>query len=150
MPKTLIQHPTNGTNFFGLVEEKSVRGYAIPGAPILLKRGIHGPRGGYGVRHIWARHSVDLKKRGYASEDDVAKYVAEIICVGSPIYCEFNAIKGVRVTVVRGAVGLAVLEHKTHRDDSHYSIITAFSQKSAHGTRVGSVANYQQPDAQDV
>ena len=103
MPSTPIQHPTNGSNFFGLVEEKSVRGYVIPGA--------------------------------------------EIIRVGSPIYCEFNAMKGVRVTVVRGVVGLAILEHKAHRDDSHYSIITAYSQKNPYGTRVGSVANCIPPGA---
>ena len=88
-----------------------------------------------------------MKERGYACEDDVAKYVAEIIRVGSPIYCEFNAMKGVRVTVVRGVVGLAILEHKAHRDDSHYSIITAYSQKNPYGTRVGSVANCIPPGA---
>lgn len=144
MPQTLIPHPTNGTVYFGVIEEKTVRGLIIPGAPIILRRGNHSRKGGFGVRHIWARHEADLRKKGYNGEDDVAKFIAAIILAGSPVYCEFERRRETRVSVVRGAAGMAVLEHKTDRNDNClYSVVTAFSHQNAHGTRIGSVKPYQ-------
>ena len=142
MPNTLIVHPTNGTCYFGVVPEKTVRGILIPGAPIVLKLGRHSGRGGFGVRHIWARHEREMRARGYTCIDDVAKYVAEIVRPGSPIFCEFQQIRDIRVTVVRTTTGLAVLEYKLAGDDCHYSVVTAFAQRNAHGTRIGSVGEY--------
>ncbi|MES0197004.1 hypothetical protein [Mesorhizobium sp. M0011] len=139
MPNTLIQHPSNGTYYFGRVEEKNVRGVAIPGAPVVLKLGRHSARGGFGVRHIWARHKAEVLACGYVEEGDVPKYVAAIVCPGSPVYCEFGHIGDVRVTVVRTKIGIAVLEHKIRGDDIHYSVVTAFAQRNPHGTRIGSI-----------
>ena len=144
MPHTLIPHPTNGTYFFGRIEEKTVKGLVIPGAPIILRRGNHGRKGGFGVRHIWARHEADLRKRGYESEADVSRYVAAIVLAGSPVYCEFERIRDPRVSIVRSSVGMAVLEYKTDRDDNCvYSVVTAFSHRNPHGTRIGSVLAYE-------
>lgn len=143
MPNTLILHPTNGTHFFGLVPEKRVRGILIPGAPIVLKLGKHGGRGGFGVRHIWARHEREVRARGYVCIEDVARYVAEIVRPGSPIFCEFAQMRDIRVTVVRTGTGIAVLEHKQVGNDFHYSVVTAFAQRNAHGTRIGTVSEYR-------
>lgn len=139
MPNTLVQHPSNGTYYFGRVAEKNVKGIVIPGAPIVLKLGRHSPRGGFGVHHIWARHKAEILARGYSAEADVAKYVAEIVCPGSPVYCEFGHIRAERVTVVRTRIGVAVLEHKTSGEETHYSVVTAFAQRNPHGTRIGTI-----------
>ncbi|TIO79427.1 hypothetical protein [Mesorhizobium sp.] len=128
--------------------DKNVRGILIPGAPIVLKRGRHSIRGGFGVRHIWARHQTEILARGYSAEEDIAKYVADIVRPGSPVFCEFGHIRNVRVTVVRTTIGIAVLEHKTHGDDVHYSVVTAFAQRNAHGTRVGTVLAHHPAAAQ--
>ena len=138
MPDTLIPHPTNGTFVFGRVVEKKTKGFFIPGGDVYLKLGKHGGRGGFGVRHIWTRHHVDLSARGYIAENDVAKYVADIVRPGSPVFCEFAHIRDVRVTVVRTAMGVAVLEYKNIAEP-HYSVVTAFARRNAHGTRIGSV-----------
>ncbi len=143
MPNTLILHPTNGTQFFGMVPEKRVSGVLIPGAPIVLKLGRHGGRGGFGVRHIWSRHELEVRARGYTCIDDVARYVAEIVRPGSPIFCEFARLRDIRVTVVRTTTGIAVLEHKQGGNDCHYSVVTAFAQRNAHGTRIGTVSEYR-------
>lgn len=143
MPNTLIPHPTNGTCYFGVIPEKTVRGILVPGAPIVLKLGRHSGRGGFGVRHIWARHERELLSRGHTCIDDVPKYVADIVRPGSPIFCEFQQIREMRVTVVRTSTGVAVLEHKAIGEDRHYSVVTAFSQRNAHGTRIGTVGEYR-------
>jgi hypothetical protein len=95
------------------------------------------------VRHIWARHKAEILARGYSLEEDVAKYVADIVRLGSPLFCEFGHIQNVRVTVVRTTIGIAVLEHKTHADNDHYSVVTAFARRNPHGTRIGTVLAHQ-------
>lgn len=138
MPDTLIPHPVNDTFVFGRVIEKKVKGVLIPGGEVFLKRGKHGARGGFGALHIWARHEAELVARGYAAEADVASYVAHIVRPGSPIFCEFAHIRDVRVTVVRTASGIAILEYKT-AEQPHYSVVTAFAGRNAHGVRIGSI-----------
>lgn len=138
MPDTLVPHPTNGTFVFGKVIEKTMKGVFIPGGPILLKVGKHGGRGGFGVRHIWARHRAELVIRGYTMETDVSSYVADIVRPGAPVFCEFAHIRDVRVAVVRTRIGVAILEHK-HAGEPHYSVVTAFAHRNVHGTRIGSI-----------
>ena len=146
MPQTIIPHPSNGTPFFGQIEEKNVRGFLIPAAPIILRRGKASRHGGFGVRHIWAWHATEMRTCGYTREDQVADYVADIVCPGSAVLCEFEIRRDTRVTVARSAIGVAVLEHKEGRDGiCVYSVVTAFAQRNPHGTRVGSIAAYN-PD----
>lgn len=142
MPNTLIIHPTNGTYYFGMIPEKIVRGILVPGAPIVLKLGRHSGRGGFGARYIWARHEKEIRAKGHTCIEDVSKYVAEIVRPGSPIFCEFAQLRDMRVTIVRTSIGVAVLEHKEMGDDRHYSVVTAFAQRNAHGTRIGTVGEY--------
>ena len=151
MPQTLIPNPADGTYFFGHIEEKTVRGLLIPSGPIVLRRGSHSRKAGYGVRHIWARHGNELIKRGYNTESDVARFVGSIIAPHSPVYCEFNTIKNTRVSVVRNSCGMAVLEHRVGPGDSGlYSVVTAFLHRNPHGTRIGSVKPYKVPDEKDT
>lgn len=145
MSNALVPHPTNGTVFFGRVEEAKSRKYFIPGAPIVLKVGKHSSRGGFGVRHIWARHEKELQAKGYTSVEDVPRYVADIICEGSAILYE-GASWSTRVTVVRSRLGVAILEHQDHGDDCYYSVVTAFAHSNAHGVKVGSVVAYAASD----
>lgn len=136
MSNSLLSHPTNGTSYFGLVEEKRVGQIIIPGGPIVLKVGKHSERGGFGAAHIWGKHSLELGDAGFTCLDEVPNYVAEIIRPGAPIYCEFNNLRGNhRVTVIRTTTGLAILEYR----NEVYSVVTAYAQKNAHGTRIGSV-----------
>lgn len=147
MPQTIIPHPTNGTLFFGQVSEYNSRGFLIPAAPIVLRRGKTKRHGGFGARHIWEWHAAEMRLRGHTCEDDVAKYVAEIVCQGSALLCEFETRRDTRVTVARNSVGIAILEHKTDRDGvSVYSVVTAFAQRNPHGTRVGTIAAYDAND----
>lgn len=148
MPNTLILHPTGGTPYFGVVLEAKVKGIVIPGAPIVLKAGRHGPRGGFGVRHIWARHQNDLVRLGCATDADVATYVAAIVQPGSPVHCEFSSMRGHRVTVVRTSSGVAILEYFSGGvAGAHYSVVTAYPQKNVQGTRIGTIRPYVDPKA---
>lgn len=145
MPNTLIPHPTNGTNHFGLVLQKTSRGVIIPGGPIVLKRGRYGS-GGFGAAHIWQRHEREMRKAGFLTETEVVLYVASIICPGSALYCEFERIRDTRLTVVRGVVGTAILEHKPHDPQGPcYSVVTAYGAKNPSGTRIGKVEAVPQP-----
>lgn len=140
MQDTLVHHPANGTFVFGYIHERNSRGVKIPGGPILLKRGRHDQRGGFGVRHIWSRHEHDVRRHGGVSEAGVPIFVAGIICPGAPVYCEFERIRDLRLRVLRGCVGVAVLEYKPEASDPHWSIVTAFGRRDVNGDQVGNVA----------
>lgn len=146
MPNTIFPHPTNGTNFFGRVIEKTVRKILIPAGPIILKRGRYGS-GGWGACHIWQRHQIEMRKAGFDTENDVARYVASIIIPGTPLYCEFARIQDTRLTVVRSATGTAVLQHQEDRSvGTCYSVVTAFDGRNPHGTRIGKVEALLPPE----
>lgn len=139
MSGTIFSHPTNGTDFFGRVLEKTVGKILIPAGPIVLKRGRYG-QGGWGARHIWQRHQTEMRKAGFHTEDDVVRYVATIIIPGTPLYCEFVRVQTTRLTVVRSATGMAVLQHQEDRSiGACYSVVTAFDGRNPHGTRIGKV-----------
>ncbi|WP_156312135.1 hypothetical protein [Methylobacterium platani] len=77
---------------------------------------------------------------GFDAESDVVHYVASIIVPGAPIYCEFTRMRDTRLTVVRSSTGMAILQHQPHGQIGPcYSIVTAYSGKNPHGTRIGKV-----------
>lgn len=109
---------------------------------VQLRKGKHiGPNKGFGVEHIWAEHSYELKQLGYNSEEEVSKFVADLIKTNAPIYCEFNNPRGNhRIAVVKATIGIAYLERRTTGDNSIvYSVVTAFTKGKAHGTKIGTV-----------
>jgi hypothetical protein len=140
MSNVLLPHPTNGTLHYGRILAVTSRGVFIPGGPVVLKVGKHRDPGGFGAEHIWGKHAVELVKIGYAVPEDVPKYVAEIVRPGSPVHCEFDTLRDTRVTVVRTTHGVAVLRYEDIAG-GRYSVITAFAQRNAHGTRIGTVGD---------
>lgn len=82
-----------------------------------------------------------MARAGFHSLEAVPDYVATIVCAGSAVFCEFSSLKGEpRLTVVRAPRGKAILElQRLRQGPAIYSVVTAFSNAQAHGTRVGSV-----------
>lgn len=122
-PGQWVVHPENGKKYnFGTIPEIKSRGILIPGGIIRLKHGRHiGPNRGFGAAHIWAEHQYEMSKAGFKNKTEVAAYVASIIEVGTPIFCEFSNLKGFqRLTVVKSTKGVAILEYKGTIYDGHY------------------------------
>ncbi|BCK65847.1 hypothetical protein KAM448_40530 [Aeromonas caviae] len=80
---------------------------------------------------------------GYNTINDVARYVSDIIRPGAKIYCEFNSAAGRhRPTVLKSPLGLVVLEPKDAPDAASgniYTVVTAYTKRTAHGVLVGNV-----------
>lgn len=137
---TLIRHPTNGTEVFGKCPEIKVKGNRaayFPEGDIFLKYGEHRPiRGregrGFGIQHIWAKRELELIALGYSTENDVSRYVANILQSGTPIHSEFDNAGGIhRTQVIRKRNHVVILEQRTNRIEGfkifdHYSVVTAF------------------------
>ncbi len=142
-PNSPIAHP-NGFECYGRIPEIIKGKDQIPAGDIFLRIGRHsGPNRGFGVRHIWAEHQIELQNKGYNTVDDVSKFIMDIILPGTPIHCEFDNAGGRhRVTVLKTSLGIVVLEPKEDLSaDSGwiYSVVTAYTRKNAHGTLVGNV-----------
>ena len=143
-PNQCVLHPTGGS-IYGSVPEMNSRGIILPGGDIQLRIGNHfGPHNGFGVRHIWAEHEVEMRAHGYEVVSDVPKFVARVITIGSPIYCEFNNIRGNHnVAVLKSSIGTAILQPKRAGPDADsewiYSVVSVFTRTSTRGTLVGNV-----------
>lgn len=138
----LVTHPASQTDSFGYVPEITSKGETIYGGRIILRTGRHkGPNRGFGVNHIWDEHHPELIKLGYLTVHDTVNFVEKIIQPGTPIYCEFNDLRGNhRPTVLRTSVGLVVLEPVNLGDgELVYSVVTAYMKRSASGTKVGQI-----------
>jgi hypothetical protein len=139
---TLIENPKTNTNVYGLIPYINFRkNDEFSAGEIVLRYGEHrGPNKGFGVAHIWAEHASDLKKIGYHNIKDVAKFISDAITPRSPIYCEFNNMKGNnRIAVLKTSVGIVYLElKKDGHNKEFYSVVTAFPKGKARGTQIGS------------
>lgn len=138
--KSLLNPATNTENF-GFIPNTNIRGEIIEAGRIILRIGIHT---GFGANHIWHRHSTDLQyliDLGLSPADAVIQYVSKIIQPKTPIYCEFESIRGEhRTTVVHSSAGTAVLEPVRLGDGERvYSVVTAYQKKKPSGTKVGIV-----------
>tara|TARA_R110002049_G_scaffold119724_8_gene274044 strand:+ start:79 stop:486 length:408 start_codon:yes stop_codon:yes gene_type:complete len=134
-----LLNPTTNNHSFGEIVEMSGRGWHLPAGIIVLKSGRHkGPHRGFGAAHIMAEHVKEMAVAGHSTAED---YVAWIIQPGTPIYCEFDRMRGgQRVAVVRSRGGKVILEvDRNELGQPYYSVITAYSDTKAHGTRVGTV-----------
>jgi len=93
----------------------------IAGVPIAASASIsltHGRKlktGGMGVCHIWRRHAEDVIQYGGATSADVARFVADIIQLETPILYLENEDNQARLGVYRAGVGLIVLGPKRCR-----------------------------------
>jgi hypothetical protein len=86
-------------------------------------------------------HDKELIALGFQTKDEVAKFVASIIRSGTPLFCEFNNLRGKhRVTALKSSIGVAILEQKQNAtNEIFYSVVTAFTKGKAHGTQIGTV-----------
>ncbi len=65
-----------------------------------------------GVCHIWHRHAEDVIQYGGATSADVARFVADIIQLETPILYLENEDNQARLGVYRAGVGLIVFGPK--------------------------------------
>jgi hypothetical protein len=135
-----VPNPITGLPVFGIVPKLRLFGNDLSEAPILLPLGRHiGPNRGYGVRHIWAEHQVEMHRIGLMTEADVPHYVLSIVKTGTPLYFEGSSWRQTRLMAVRSETGTAVVEFRDRREGSVWTVVTAFSGTKTHGTRVGTV-----------
>lgn len=134
-PNQCVPHP-EGSNSYGSVPQMNNRGDIFPAGNIQLRVGDHyGPHRGFGIRHIWAEHEVEMRELGYECVHDVPKFVARVITRGTPIYCEFNDPRGNHnVAVVKSSIGTAILQRKRAGSGADpewiYSVVSVFTKKS--------------------
>lgn len=135
----LVINPKTGTFSFGYIDEINIPHYYFPAGEILLKCGEHyGPNVGFGVRHIMYEHSEELHELGYTTPNCIARFVGDVICAGSEIYCENPAKE--RVTILRSKLGVVIVKQFTDAENNYYySVITAYLSSKAHGSRIGTI-----------
>lgn len=80
-----------------------------------------------------------MRDAGFASEEFVPHFVAQIIKAGTPLYFEGHFSAKTRLIAVRGAPGLAILELRYREDEAFWSIVTAYRANKKHGVRIGTV-----------
>ena len=135
-----LLHPLNGGRNFGLIQALKLGGVSFPEAEIRLFLGKHiGPNRGFGAKHIWAEHRIEMQRAGLCDAEDVPSYVAQIIRDGTPLFFEGASFRNTRLLAVRAQNGTAILEFRDQRAAPIWSIVTAFSGTKTHGTRVGTV-----------
>ena len=88
----------------------------------------------WGLQHITLAHAKEINRLNM----EPAAFVSSIVKRGSPIYCEFDTMKdSQRTQTVNVRIGTVVLEYKSTRLESFYTIITAFSRRQPVGELIG-------------
>ncbi|NWD50935.1 hypothetical protein [Pseudomonas gingeri] len=138
----LIAHPSRSESY-GTIPDMPK--FGLRGGEIYLRVGVHiGDNRGFGIRHIWEAHQVDLAKYGCMSIDDVPQHIASMIVNKAPIYCEFREMRGNhRLTVMKTPAGSLVLEPREERRGFGYYVVTWYPKRRASGTLVGQVVKPQ-------
>lgn len=148
-----VIHPYMGMEAFAEMPEVEFEGICFPSAPIYLLNGIQFPvsqnGSGYGVQHIWSRHSEELLPLGYHAIGDVPRYVADILCSGARIHPVKDTKTKNKLSVVqieftnqnaydRGPNNIVIVGFKgrLERAEGHYHVITAYPGK-AEGHHIG-------------
>jgi hypothetical protein len=131
-----LQHPTNGSEVFGILPEILVhRGPRFPAGPVYLKYGAHrGPSRGFGFEHLWKAHFHHIGDHDVALLA-VRKHVAE--CLAGPVTVFYQMEP--RLETARFRVGNVILEHIS-RPESHYSVVSGGYCRDGKGIQVGRVS----------
>lgn len=114
----------------------------FPAGCIVLKYGEHKQvNKGFGIIHILAEHSADLRLyKLEESEQGVIEYVKLILTQGADIFSEFNDLRGNhRPMIIRSAFGTVVLEKQYFDNKVIYSVVSAFGRKIPKGTKIGTL-----------
>jgi len=126
----VIEHPDGGL-VFGVIP--AIERLGAVEALIYLKAGMHyAPPGkkpaGFGAKHIWEGKKKQLRGRGCMKADDVPRFVADLIVLGTEIYHDEAHARAdmKRITLLRTQDGTLLLEPlKGDRHlGFHYSVVT--------------------------
>lgn len=115
--------------------------FGLRGGEIYLRAGVHwGPNSGFGIRHVWEAHRLDLERYGCMSIEGVAAHIAKMIVPGAAIYCEFAQMNGDnRVAVLKNPTGSLILEPRNERRGFGYYVVTWYPKRKPEGTLVGQI-----------
>lgn len=135
-----VLNPVTGEFSFGLIPALRLAGFDCPESPVHLPVGRHvGPNRGFGVKHIWTEHKIEIMRVGYAAETDVPHYVLDMLRPGTPLFFEGQGWRATRLMAVRSSLGTVIMEFRAQREGPIWAVVTAFSGTKTHGTRVGTV-----------
>lgn len=138
--ETLKINPKTGTTSFGTLPSLTLsRGLVVPAGDIILKNGRiwrekNGGWGGFGAKHIWKDHRGELVTHGYTTEQDIPRFVSDIIVTGADVFHESN--RGSRVYILQSSLGIVILEFALKNGSTTHSVISAYTRKTSRGTRV--------------
>lgn len=141
----VIEHPDGGL-VFGVIP--AIERLGAVEALIYLKAGMHyAPPGkkpaGFGAKHIWEGKKKQLRGRGCMKADDVPRFVADLIVLGTEIYHDEAHARAdmKRITLLRTQDGTLLLEPlKGDRHlGFHYSVVTWTPQIQPKGIQVGTI-----------
>jgi hypothetical protein len=140
MANQFLINPITGLICFGYVHYGKSRGEVFLPGEIRLPVGRHfGPHKGFGAKHIWAEHALEMHKSGFGSYDQVPAYVASIVKAGARLHFEGQVTRGQKLTALRSTEGIAILEFRKATDYGYWSIVTTYSRRNANGTLIGKV-----------
>lgn len=130
-----LQHPSNGSEVFGLLPEILVhRGPRFAAGPIYLKYGVHhGPNHGFGFQHLWKAH-FQLTLDHDEALLEIRQHVAD--CLSGPVTVFYQAEP--RIETVRFKVGNLILE-QFNRPEPHYSVVSGGYIRGGKGSQVGRI-----------
>ena len=130
--------PRTATFSFARVPELKLDGLLFPSADAHLLEGKHkGRNWGFGAKHIWAEHHLEMAKFALYSLEDVPIFVQKVVQPNTPLHYEGGPQHNKRVIAVRSHSGTAVLEWREHHDLEFWSIVTVYLSKNPRGQRIG-------------
>jgi len=150
-----VPNPQTNLEIYAVMPEVEVDNTTFPEGPIYLLNGTSVVKkfsgAGYGVEHIWDRHSNELHQLGYTEKVHVPDYVARILCAGSPIHPPNEGALSEKLVVLQANLEtdkspsmqvshIAVVGYRGRLDraDGHYHVITAYPG-NAEGCPIGTL-----------
>lgn len=132
-----VTNPKTGNLSFGKIPENK---NGIPSGEIYLKLGLighgHNRAGAFGARHIWEKHHVDLR---ITTQENTAQVIADILEEGVNVLVNFQNKNNKRPVVLNTKIGRVALEPETKNGTTSYSIVSAYGNKNAPGTVIGTL-----------
>ncbi len=125
-----LVNPLTGKLFFGIIPQIKTKHRFFPEGEIWLPQGTKR----YGAVHIFEVHQ---KEFNLSSLDDVPILLSRMIVRGSPLYDEGCGMTNPRVTILKSAMGLVIVELKP---ENRYHVVTAYAKKNPHGVQIGRIA----------
>ncbi|KAB2825791.1 MULTISPECIES: hypothetical protein [Aliivibrio] len=132
-----IVNPKTGKLSFGRVPDNN---NDIPSGDIYLKLGLMGRGfkryGAFGARHIWEKHNVDLC---IPKQEMLPQIIADMLVEGTNVLVNFAIKNNKRPVVLNTKLGRVALEPEMKAGKTYYSIVSAYGNKNAPGTVIGTL-----------